>query len=185
MASEYEKIQSARELVRYVSIHGLSTHEEDIARAQDILGHTTLDELDMLANDIGRDDENGNPDPNGTWFGGRRGTKGTFYFILFHVWNWEDATRFWNQHSNTELKETSRQLRSYEAQINEMSDKLKAAEEEIDMLRKTAADMAANAMDAARERDCAREAGNKYLSDISRMEDEIVHLKARLYDLIS
>ena len=46
--------------------------------------------------------DQGQPDPQGSWSSGRRPTQGTFYSIAFSIWNWEDATRFWNLHTNPE-----------------------------------------------------------------------------------
>ena len=65
MASEYDNIKTAKDLITEVRIHGLSLAQEDICRAQDIFGHSTIEELVALANDNGRDNENGEPDPNG------------------------------------------------------------------------------------------------------------------------
>lgn len=100
--SMYDSIKTAAELVAEVQIHGLSTAQEDICRAQDIFGHTAVDELARLANDIGRNNGQGEPDPNGTWSSGRRGTQSTFYSILVNIWHWEEVTRFWNLHTNPE-----------------------------------------------------------------------------------
>ena len=74
MASKYDSIKTAKDLVSEVMMHGFSLNQEDICRAQDIFGHSTIEELVNLANDIGRNDENGTPDPKGTWSSGRRRT---------------------------------------------------------------------------------------------------------------
>ena len=100
--SKYDSIKTAAELVAEVRANGLSTVQEDICRAQDIFGHTPIEELDRLANDIGRDNDKGEPDPHGTWSSSRPATQATFYRIVFSIWNWEDAVRFWNQHANPE-----------------------------------------------------------------------------------
>ena len=80
--SKYDSIKTAADLVAEVQLHGLSTAQEDICRAQDIFGDSPIKELIRLANDIGRDNSKGEPDPKGTWGGGRKGTQGTFYMIL-------------------------------------------------------------------------------------------------------
>lgn len=100
--SKYDSIQTAAELVAEVQANGLSTAQEDICRAQDIFGRAAVEELVRLANDIGRNNDQGQPDPQGSWSSGRRPTQGTFYSIAFSIWNWEDATRFWNLHTNPE-----------------------------------------------------------------------------------
>ena len=99
---KFDSIQTAAELVAEVQAHGMSTAQEDICRAQDIFGRTAVEELVRLANDIGRNNDQGQPDPQGSWSSGRRSTQGTFYTIAFSIWNWEDATRFWNLHTNPE-----------------------------------------------------------------------------------
>lgn len=98
--SKYDSIKTAAELVREVKNHGLSTVQEDLNRAADIIGNTEIGELVRLANDIGRNNENGEPDPKGTWNSDRIATQNTFYSIISHIWHWEEVTRFWNQHTN-------------------------------------------------------------------------------------
>lgn len=173
MASIYDNIKTARELVFQVRAHGLSTKQEDICRAQDIFGNSTIEELDDLANDIGRENADGEPDPKGTIYSGRMATRSTFYSILFHIWNWEDATRFWHQHSNPEYEEL-RTRRSQCKSLGEQVEKLTARRDEL-------------LEDAKR--------GTEYISELnSRLadaeakakaaEDEVMRLKARLFDLL-
>ena len=78
MASIYNNIGTAKELIADVKAHGFNTDIENICRAQDIFGHSSVEELAALAN------ENQN----------------TFYMILFKIWNWREATTFYNEHSN-------------------------------------------------------------------------------------
>ena len=63
--SKYDDIKTAAELVAEVRAHGLSLDQEDICRAQDIFGNSPIEELVRLANDIGRNNRNGEPDPRG------------------------------------------------------------------------------------------------------------------------
>lgn len=173
MASIYDGIKTAKELVKIVGFQGLSTKTEDICRAQDIFGRATIEELDELANDIGRNDSNGSPDKNGSWSSGRAATRPIFYQILFHIWNWEDATRFYNQHSNpeyeelenlrTENKKLSGRVESLEARRAELLDNAKAASDAI--LEETKKKLAA-------------------IERAEKAEKEIVKLKAKLYDLM-
>ena len=173
MASIYDNIKTATELVSYVRFHGMSTKQEDICRAQDIIGHSDIEELDNLANDIGRNDENGNPDPKGTVSSGRMETRSTFYSILFHIWNWEDATRFWNQHSNPEYKELN-VLRKLRGQLNEQVRKLIERRDELLKDSKLAGEHITELN--------ARIADEKARAEAA--EAEITKLKARLYDLL-
>ena len=64
--SKYDSIKTAAELVKEVRLNGLSLAQEDICRAQDIFGNAPIEELVALANDIGRNNRDGEPDPKGT-----------------------------------------------------------------------------------------------------------------------
>ena len=59
MKTKLEQIETAAELVTLVSWQGVSTKQEDICRMQDIIGHSTIEELDRLANFTG--DKSGKP----------------------------------------------------------------------------------------------------------------------------
>lgn len=173
MSSKYDNIKTAAELVSEVQLHGLSLAQEDICRAQDIFGHTSIEELARLANDIGRNNDNGEPDPKGAWSSGRKATQGTFYTIVSRIWNWEEVTRFWNLHTNPETKEL-KELRQeriklemmYEGSLNRNSELKRTLEEEAGLVM----DLQTRVGDAQRAAEDA--------------EDEIVRLKAKLYDLL-
>lgn len=172
MSSIYDNIKTAADLVHEVMAHGMSTKIEDICRVQDIFGHSTIEELDGLANDTGMNDENGSPDPKGTWSSGRRETRSTFYSILFQIWNYEEATRFWNQHTNPDYEE------------------LKVLREECNGLRKRNAELeerrAELLEDSKRGAEYITEQVNRIAElekTVSDAEAEIVRLKAKLYDL--
>lgn len=171
--SKYDSIKTAAELVREVKKHGLSTVQEDLNRAADIIGHTEISELVRLANDIGRNNENGEPDPKGTWSSNRVPTQNTFYSIISHIWHWEEVTRFWNQYTNPEHEELS-ELRGINTRLGEENKALVARR--ADLLE-----------DAKR--------GGEYISSLNSelaeararadaAEAEVVQLKARLYDLL-
>lgn len=173
MASIYDEIKTATDLVREVMLHGLSTKQEDICRAQDIFGRSSIEELVSLANDNGMNDEYGNPDPKGSWSSVRKGTRNTFYSIAFSIWNWEDATRFWNQHTNPDKEMLSKTY------------------EENAALKKQNATLAERRNQLLEE---VKEAANKWQSTYEQFreqearaikaEAEIVQLKAKLYDLM-
>lgn len=173
MASIYDNIKTARELVSFVKAHGMSTKMEDICRAQDIFGNSTIEELDDLANDIGRNNDDGEPDPKGTWSSGRMETRSTFYSILFHIWNWEDATRFWHQHSNPEYEEL-KVLREERRKLGEQVTQLTARRDEL-------------LSDAKRGTEYIGELNSRLADTEARAEAaeaEVVKLKARLFDLL-
>lgn len=173
MASIYDNIKTARELVSFVKAHGMSTKTEDICRAQDIFGNSTIEELDDLANDIGRNNDDGEPDPKGTWSSGRMETRSTFYSILFHIWNWEDATRFWHQHSNPEYEEL-KVLREERRKLGEQVKQLTARRDEL-------------LADTKRGTEYIGELNSRLTDTEARAEAaeaEVVKLKARLFDLL-
>ena len=156
-----------------VKFHGLSTEIEDICRAQDIFGRATLQELVTLANDNGRMNDSGETDPNGAWSSGRDGLQKTFYSVLFHIWNWEEATRFWNQHTNPEYAKLKKQA----GKVKELDAELSAAKSEC-----TSTKIEAEIFRADLEK---AEAENTNLSaKVKAQEEEIMKLKARLYDLM-
>ena len=74
MTSKYDNITTAADLISEVALHGLSTELNDLNRAADIFGRASIKELIALANDNGRNNEKGEPDPDGTWSSGRKGT---------------------------------------------------------------------------------------------------------------
>jgi len=174
MSSIYDEIKTAADLIREVALHGLSTKQEDICRAQDIFGRSSVEELVLLANDNGRNDEHGNPDPKGSWSSGRRGTQSTFYIIAFSIWNWEDATRFWNQHTNPDKEML---VKTYEenAALKKQNESL--AERRNQLLQEV--EEAANKWQITYEQFREQEAR------ALKAEDEIVQLKAKLYDLMT
>ena len=180
MASQYDSIKTPKELLTKVAMHGLSTRQEDICRAQDIFGRAPIEDLVALANDNGRLDDNGNPDPNGSRSSGRDGTRKYFYQVLFHIWHWEDATRFYNEHTNPEFA----RFANREDKILELEQELRMARQEADehhedcqeWIRRCEAEKAAHA-DTRKEADFYR-AGY----DAANME--IIRLKAKLYDLM-
>jgi len=126
MSSIYDKVKTPKELIDSVKAHGFSTKQEDICRAQDIFGRAPIDDLVALANDNGRRNDNGEPDPEGSISCGREGTRKYFYQILFHIWNWEDATRFYNQYSNPDfkrVKELERDKGGLEKRVNQLTER--------------------------------------------------------------
>ena len=179
--SKYDSIKTAAELVAEVQAHGLSLSEEDIVRTQDIFGHSTVKELVDLANDIGRKNRDGEPDPKGTWSSGRHETRSTFYFVLFKIWNWEDAVRFWNQHTNPEhegYRELQEKLRT---EMAENSETKEALHEQIQRTEE-------EHQKVLSERSSVCELKAKVVCLESEVHDRdmtIMELKAKLYDLMT
>lgn len=174
MSSKYDDIETAADLIREVMAHGLSTAQEDICRAQDIFGHSSVEELVALANDIGRNNDQGKPDPKGTWSSGRKATQATFYMIAFSIWNWEDATRFWNQHTNPE-HEGLKELRATNRRLREENEKLTARRDELLEDQKKSSDYITEQSTKIGEAQRRAEAA----------EAEVMALKAKLYDYMT
>lgn len=165
MASIYDNIKSAKELVYEVSAHGLSTNMEDICIAQDIFGRSTIGELDALANDIGIG-ENGMTT-------GKQGTRATFYSILFSIWHWEDATRFYNQHTNPDyikMEKTESELKAYKSSYNEVNSLYDEAKKAASYFQE--------------ERDKALEDYEATKAKLDSMQNEVIKLKAHFFDLL-
>lgn len=78
MASEYDKIETFKDLYISVKAHGMQTNIEAVCRAQDIIGHSTETELlNILEKD-----------------------RGNFYLIISTCWDRDRVFEFWNKHSN-------------------------------------------------------------------------------------
>lgn len=174
MSSKYDTIKTAADLVQEVQNHGLSTNQDDICRVQDIFGNTSIGELARLANDIGRNNDQGEPDPKGTWSSNRKPTQSTFYMIAFSIWNWEDATRFWNLHTNPEhtaLQGAEKSLRAQESKVKELAAKLGSEQEARTVAEEGYNRLVGRCNEAERRADAA--------------ETEIMTLKAKLYDYMT
>ncbi|MCI9505764.1 MAG: hypothetical protein HFF62_04120 [Oscillospiraceae bacterium] len=171
--SKYDSIKTASDLVADVQLNGLSTDQEDICRAQDIFGHTSIEELARLANDTGMNNAQGEPDPKGTWSSGRKATRGTFYMIVTSIWNWEEVTRFWNLYTNPQTEEL-KELRKEHKKLGGLYDSLLAHRDELEAEQKANND--AIAVLKSRAGDAQRRA--------EEAEAEVVRLKAKLYDLL-
>lgn len=165
--SKYDDIETAAELIREVAAHGISMEIDDKNRAADIFGNSGIAELKALANDTGRDNDSGEPDPNGAWSSGRKPTQGIFYFIAFSIWNWQQAVDFYNEHTDPTRAEVRR-------------------------LRKENADLDAALKEVTRERDAAADTLNNVNSQLQKsaaacenLTEQVIALKARLYDLMT
>lgn len=177
MASQYDKIKTPKELLVQVSMHGFSTKTEDVCRAQDIFGRAPIEELVALANDNGRLNELGEPDPEGTWSSGRKGYQQVFYQVLFHIWNWEDATRFYNQHTNPEFKKLRESVTELTADLAEARTDAEEAQQDCEVwMSKHRASEAAHA-ETVRELEF-------YQGGYEAAHLEITKLKAKLYDMM-
>ena len=173
MASIYDNIKTPKELLEIVKVHGLNTEIEDVCRAQDIFGRAPIEDLVALANDNGRKNDAGKTDPSGSWSSGRDGLQKTFYSVLFHIWNWEDATRFWNQHTNPEyasLKKTAEKVKELDAELSVTKSDCTSTKIEAEIYRT--------------DLEKAEIENTNLSAKVKAQEEEIMKLKARLYDLM-
>lgn len=178
MASKYDRIHSAEELLKDVAMHGLSTAQEDICRAQDIFGHSEVKELVRLANDNGRlKGFGGEPDPRGTVNSGRDGLSKYFYQVAFHIWNWEDAVRFYNRHSNFPVIDAMDELQEIRKKNTELNAALMAANDATVQEHKMRLDETAEKLDAQKEIE-------RLKAELHDRDMAIMELKAKLYDLM-
>lgn len=177
MASQYDKIKTPKELLVQVSMHGFSLNTEDVCRAQDIFGRAPIEDLVALANDNGRVNDKGEPDPEGTWSSSRKGYQNVFYQVLFHIWNWEDATRFYNQHTNPEFKKMKKSVAELEAELAEARTEAEENKEDCQIWRERYESERAAHAEARKEADF-------YQKGYETAHQEIIALKAKLYDLM-
>ena len=151
-AGRYDNIETAKDLIREVISHGFSTQQHDRARAQDIFGRESIDNLARLANS--------EEEISGKYVGSM------FYFIAFNIWNWEDATRFYNEHTlavGVKLREMKAQLEAERKELNHVKDE-----------RNEYAKVNTENRDARCKAEIALVAA----------QQEITNLKAKLYDMM-
>ena len=159
MITKLEQVKTAAELISLISWQGIPTDTESICKMQDIIGHSTEGELIALAQDDGLERRDGS-----TRSTGRRGTQKEMMLLLFTIWDWERATRFYNQHVNPEY----RMMKDAEAQAaiwKERAEKQEAA--------------AVYNMEHWGEAD---ERADKAEKELKEAQAEIMRLKAMLFD---
>lgn len=147
MASQYDSIQTPKELLTKVAMHGFSTKIDDKIMAQDIFGRAPIEDLVELANTEGKTSEN-------------------FYMVLFNIWHWTDATRFYNQNSNPEYIKLRNGMESDRKYIKELEHKNEILVGNISCL-----------MD---ENDRTASA----TKELEKAKLEIMRLKSKLYDMM-
>ena len=160
MKTKLEQIETAAELVTLVSWQGVSTKQEDICKMQDIIGHSTIEELDRLANFTG--DKSG-----------KMGTQSYFYHILSVIWRWDDLIEFWNKHTNPEhkqLEEANELLMKCEKELKFANEILEKKNKDGEDFRKRYCELLDKSMDQEKA--------------IAAKDREIMELKAKLYDMM-
>ena len=158
--TQLNQIETAAELISLIMWQGVSTKQDDICRMQDIIGNSTIEELDRLANFTG--DNSGKP-----------GTQKYFYQLLSVIWRWDDMIEFWNKHTNPDhkkLEEVKVELQRHKEWLKQKTDRVVDLNSQLE----EAATVAVNAQSENRKLQQA-------LHDKDR---EIMELKAKLYDLM-
>lgn len=174
MSSIYDKIKTAKELITEVMAHGLSTKTEDICRAQDIFGNSSVGELEALATNNGRRDDDGTPNQFGTMCTGSDGTQKYFYQIIFQIWGWETATNYYNEHSNPLYIEGRKAVKD----CNVLKTELARKDDTIAKLKGDVVEYKGAVEQVMDEK-------LDYQREIDEKDAEIIKLKARLYDLMN
>ena len=100
-----------------------------------------------------------------------------FYQVAFHIWSWEDATRFYNQNSNFPVIDALEENKMLHQQVKELNGELKRAKDDRDVEHRRCRE-AVDAEQAAQKKICHLEA------EVHDRDMTIMELKARLYDLL-
>ena len=151
-----KNIKTAEELVLFAEKNGICM--DYLGRMQDIIGHSTTEELVKIANEH---------------------TK-TFYWILFKAWDWQDAVVFWNKHTNIERRNDKEEMGLMEGEIKDLHERIKAMEE----ASKKAETVKANALTLNKwlAEEKIKTAGLE--EQLAAKDQEIFRLKAKLFDLM-
>lgn len=154
MDNRLKEIKSTAQLITYIRCHGTPTDLESICTMQDIVGHEAIETLENIA----------------------QTHSGTFYTLLYKIWNWQDATEFYNRVSNQVYISTMAKAKENAAEVKRLKEKTTAQAEQI---YKTESDLTTTAdrvNELTTELKEAKEKAEAY-------EQEIIRLKAKLYDL--
>lgn len=169
MKTKLEQITTAAELVTYTLAFGVPTDPESICKMQDIIGHSTQGELEALAEKYKEHDRNGKQ----------------FYFILYHIWSWEDATKFFMEHSSLTIER-------FQDQIEELEEKNAFYEKENKKLttlyeseKGSRKDLAGSLEKAIDSYNMLEKKADQLEQKIIMQNQEILELKAKLYDLMT
>lgn len=177
MASQYDNIKTAKDLIIEVKMHGLSTLQDDICRAQDIFGNSSVGELELLANDNGRTNDKGEKDPDGTWSSGRDGTQKVFYQIIFTIWGWERATEYWNQNSNPEFRRLRKAEKYLDQQVKNLTEDIAQMKKSLDVKREECEELKVDVGNLTALK-------QKHKAELGQVKYQNLVLKAKMYDLM-
>lgn len=96
-----------------------------------------------------------------------------FYMVLFHIWHWREATAFYNDYSNQQYAE----LKSDSEGLGQCNEALKEQVAKNERLAKSVSD-------EQKSRIKAEEKASLAQLKIAELEQQIIELKAKLYDAL-
>lgn len=149
MKTKMNEINSTAELITYTLAFGIPTDTESVVRMQDIVGHETVEVLDNIAE-------------------GKN--KNQLQSILFHIWDYERAVRFYNDHDGF-YQETIRAAKESKKYAEALERDLKSAREAAAHNLAIWEKADAEAFEQKRRADAA--------------EAEVMRLKAMLFDYMT
>jgi len=112
---KYKEMKNLNELLVEVKRHGLATDCENICTVQDILGRSSVNELDVAAEGDFRS---------------------TLFHIVFAVWDYDRATGFYNNHNgvNENLRKKEKEILILKKDLNASQLNEKNLREQVDSL---------------------------------------------------
>jgi len=162
MVMELSNSTSMKDLLALVRIHGINTELECTNKLADIIGCKTVDELKEAA----------------------ESDKPTFFFVLRYIWNMQDILNFYNNNCNS----TMEALQGEVEDLFTLNNTLKAAN---NTLQNTVTYLRADNEDLKKKlAEYTQKVTENYINliasdnKIKAMEDELVRLKAKLFDLM-
>lgn len=150
---KFEEITTAAELLTYVKYHGRPTDIDSICRMQDIIGHTAVEDLVKIT----------------------RENTAHMMPLLFDVWHWEEATRFYNKHVNKETREARKAFKETAADCITWKEAAETYKNEVEKQREAAEHNLKIWEEADAEADKQRRRADA-------AEAEVMKLKAMLFD---
>ncbi len=159
MPKEIIKETTIRELVNRVareSGHILDLHDEAVVVYQDLIGHATEEENTELCND---------PAVNETW-----------YRIYGVAYGTTAAIKWYLNHSN-KIAEMQCDLEEYKAKASKLEEDLGEAKKAVGVQKANAETLNSQLYECKRDMDGT-------LKALKKKDDEIIQLKAKLYDLM-
>lgn len=166
MASRYDAFRYIPALINDIQTHPIETLPDDINRMVQIVKDTPFTTLTHYAN---MEDEFGEVvDQSDPRFGEIKKKQVALFTILFHVWGWQETIVFYLRYAGSEKK-------SVQSKLQKENDSLRA---EISTL-KFAISSGADTINILKRKN------EKCKETIKTQAEEILHLKARLYDLMN